>query len=266
MLTALDLSSPIKIAGTTETRRLLTSWDDVDVQAMRDLWDSSSGARGMLDAMPASRGVRNGWIWDGEHYRRTSSGRIVSDRELRNYVRKISKATRDGMKKETQQLIAGAIIGAVWYSRTRNLLKTLYHTVWLIGIGGFLFDDDLQRNLFYAFCLIQFIRHDNFARQLNTGEQALDGSATSRAGMYGTAGNSVYQNVGLDRAKKRGYIEGRRILGPNENHCEDTGERPGCIDEALKGWQPIARVLPIGEAACYTNCLCHIEYRRRVKI
>lgn len=251
-------------AGQSDTRLFLSVDSPESIALMFELWDGHSGAPGLLNAVPAgsSRQV-SGYVYDQDRrvFVNTDTGKDVTDEQLIRYVRKISDESSRRMKKSTQQLIAGIIILNVWYSRMRDLMRALYKTVWLLAIGGFVFDDDASRNLFYLFVLIQFNYLDNFAEQLNTGEQAMDGRAMTRAGLYGSYGNGLHQNIELSQAELRGRTAAIRILGDNENHCEDDGERPGCVDLALQGWISVREMIPIGDAACYTSCHCRIKYR-----
>jgi hypothetical protein len=153
------------------------------------------------------------------------------------------------------------ILLAAWYEEMRSLMSALYRTMFILSIGGFLFEDDTARNLFYLLVLPQFGRLDNFEHQLETGVQALDGRAMNRAGLYGSYGNGLWQNIGLDRSRRKGLTEARRILGLNEDHCRDSGDRPGCWELWKRGWVPINEMVPISGATCYSNCLCHIKYR-----
>jgi hypothetical protein len=228
-----------------------------------DLWDRHSGMPGLLNASSTASARDFGYVYDpeSETYTNVATGRQVSDRQLRRAVFKVSNEASLRMKKTTQQLIAGVILLAAWYDAMRSLTAALYRTVFLLSIGGFLFEDDIARNVFYLLSLPQFERLDNFARQLETGVQRLNGRAMSRAGLYGSYGNALWQNIGLERAKKKRLTEAQRVLGPNENHCRDSGERPGCWELWKKGWMPIEEMVPIGEATCYSNCLCHIKYR-----
>lgn len=234
---------------------------------MADLWNNHSGLPGLLDAFSQERMQRSGILYNPEDnkYYSIPSGRPITNKQLRSAIMRVSNEASVRMKKETQQLIAGAIILSVWYMRMRNLMKALYKTVWLVSIGGFLFDDDLQRNAFYAFILLQFGYLDNFASQIESGEQALNGMAMTRAGMYGKHGNTEWLNIKLDKGKRMGRTEGRRILGPNENHCTDREHpesgRPGCLELAGLGWIPIGQIVPLGGAICYDNCLCDLELR-----
>lgn len=249
-------------ASLKETDTFLKSMTVADQDATRTMWDQYSGAKGLLDARIGygAKGYR--YYPETGTYERNTDGHRVTEKEMVAHVRRVSTGARNQMRKETQQLIAGTIILAVWYSRMRSLMKALYNTVWLVTIGGFLFDDDTARNLFYLWVLMQYNYLDRFAADIGRIEP-IDGRAVPRAGMYGEAGNGMYQNMRLEQKKKARYDQAKRILGDNENHCEDDGERPGCIDLASQGWIPINAMIPIGEAACYSNCHCTIVYRRK---
>jgi len=236
---------------------------DPDTALILDLWDRHSGAPGLLNAAPAASGRRFGYLYDPETERYTNivTGHTLTEKQLRLYVFNVSNQASLRMKKSTQQLIAGVILLAAWYEEMHSLMSALYHTIFLLSIGGFLFEDNTARNIFYLLVLPQFGRLDNFERQLETGIQKLDGRAMSRAGLYGSYGNGLWQNIGLDRSRKKGLTEARRVLGPTETHCHDESDRPGCWELWKRGWMPIGEMVPIGDAACYSNCQCHIKYR-----
>ena len=236
---------------------------DPDTALALDLWERYSGAPGLLNAAPVTSQRRFGYVYDPETERFTNmaSGRAVTDQQLRRYVFNVSNQASLRMKKSTQQLIAGVILLVAWYEEMRSLMSALYHTVLLLSIGGFLFEDDTARNLFYLLALPQLGRLDNFERQLETGTQKLDGRAMSRAGLYGSYGNGLWQNIRFDKGVAKGHTEAKRILGPNENHCHDHGDRPGCWELWKKGWVPIGEMVKIGGATCYTHCLCEIKTR-----
>lgn len=234
-----------------------------DTSLMYELWDGYSGFPGLLDAAPIGSRKRAGYKYDpstGKFYR-VGSKAVITETQLRTAVKRVSDQAALRMRKETQQLIAGAVLLTVWYTGMRSLMNALYRTIFTLSIGGFAFEDEAARNLFYVLVLSQFSWLDNFAAQVKSGAQVLNGSALTRAGMYGTYGNGFHQNIKLYNAQANGYSEARRILGPAEDHCQDDGIRQGCQELARKGWISLGDMVPIGDATCYSNCLCRILYR-----
>ena len=247
-------------ASQADNRLFLSVDTPESVRDVYELWDNHSGAPGLLAA-------NSGYKYDPQRrvYINTRTGREVTKAQITRYVDKVSNETSLRMKKNTQQLIAGIIMLSVWYSRMRDLMKALYKTVWILSIGGFVFDDDTQRNLFYLFVLLHFNYLDNFSEQINDGRQPLDGFAMTRAGMYGEYGHGLWQNIKLVNGSAYGMTEGKRRLGVNEDHCTEkenpNSGRPGCVELAKLGWVPIGEVVPIGDAICYTHCHCEILLR-----
>jgi hypothetical protein len=247
-------------AGQSDTRLFLTVDTPDSISQAIELWDQYSGAPGLLSAGSGAGDGRYTYDKARRVYTNTKTGRDVTDQQLRRYVKNVSDETSRRMRKDTQQLIAGLIMLTVWYSRMRSFMRALYKTIWILGIGGFVFDDDTARNIFYLFTLLQFNYFDNFAEQLYSGTQPLNGFAMTRAGMYGRAGNSMWQNKLLIQAEENGFTECINVLGVTEDHCQD-GERPGCIEQTARGWIPIASAIPIGNRTCYNNCLCRFKFR-----
>lgn len=239
---------------------LLATADRLTRRKITELWDEHSGLPGLLDASIDDNYQPYYYLYGNQSYYRRN-GRRIPDRQLRAAVEKVSTAQKSEMRKTTQQLIAGTIIASVWYLRMMDLMAVLYKTLWTLSIGGFLFDNDILRNAFYLFSLGQFHWLDNFHAQILNKSQPLNGSAMTRAGLYGEYGNSYYQNALTQQKERSGYKEARRILGYNEEHCKRTHKRPGCVDLALLGWVPIQQLVPLGNATCYSNCHCHVEYR-----
>jgi hypothetical protein len=96
---------------------------------------------------------------------------------------------------------------------------------------------------------------DNFATDILDGSQPLDGTLPARAAMYGSAAWGIAQNTSDLAAVRLGFTSHRRILGSNENHCED------CVEEADKGWRPVGTLRPIGDSICGSRCDCHFIHR-----
>jgi hypothetical protein len=220
------------------------------------LWDQFSGMPGMLHA--------NRYRFErGKFYNRTS-GKELDPNILRAGVDKISQQVSLEMRKKTQQLIAGTVIFAVWYRSVRNMMRVLYRTVWLLSIGGLLFDDDLERNAFYLFVISQFNFFENLAFRIYVNDLPRNGQLLNYVGQYGIYGRSMWENLKLRTASQYGQALGRRVLGYNDNHCiskktSPGQDRPGCVELARQGWIPAQDIVPIGMTICGNQCHCHIE-------
>jgi hypothetical protein len=103
----------------------------------------------------------------------------------------------------------------------------------------------------------QYAYLDRFTRQIAGGQQRLDGRALMRARMYAQAARATFQEMRRRYARiyKDGVTE-ERVLKPNAEHCEGGDNRPGCVELAALGRQPIGTLPPIGAAQCLTFCLC----------
>jgi hypothetical protein len=232
---------------------------------MIKLWDEYSGLPGLLEATPEPTRKRTGYSYANGKYKDLRTGATISDRRLNAAVAKISDAVRMEMRKKTQQLVVGAIALLTWYHDSRELLLAFYRAIWVVGLGGIIFEDDQTMNLFFLFILNQFSFFDGLASRIQSGEQALNSSAMEYAGMYGEHGNIMHENLKLlNSGKVLGYTEARRVLGDNENHCTSKGRsttRPGCVELAALGWVPIEQFVPLGNALCIDKCHCRVEFR-----
>ena len=96
---------------------------------------------------------------------------------------------------------------------------------------------------------------DNFANDIATGKQPMDGRFLVRSQMYDEAAISTYDRFERNAMRIAGYDEERSTLEPGVKHC------PGCLDEAARGWVPIGELVPIGERTCLTRDRCTMHYR-----
>lgn len=92
-----------------------------------------------------------------------------------------------------------------------------------------------------------------FALDIGTGVQPLDGRLNVRANLYAQAARGIYEEVRRAIMREAGATRERRVLGISES-C------PDCIEYARRGWQPIGTLPRIGDSACRTNCHCTFEW------
>lgn len=99
----------------------------------------------------------------------------------------------------------------------------------------------------------------NFAEQIASGKQPLDGNIARRARMYGQQARNTFYSFQKVEMERRGFDEERSILNPAD-HCE------GCKSEERKGFRKMDakgknKMIPIGRRECRSNCKCSVEYR-----
>jgi len=95
---------------------------------------------------------------------------------------------------------------------------------------------------------------DNFASEIESGAQKLNGNFLRRARMYADSGRGTGESMRGRMARNAAFIEESRVLGVAD-HC------PDCVLWAGWGWRPIGTLPKIGASRCRTNCKCHFEYR-----
>ncbi len=258
----MPLTFPI---GQAINRLFLTEHSPADTNLMLQLWDTYSGLPGLLSAVDVPTRKRTGYSYENGIYTDLKTGRAVSEFQLKNAVGRVSNEVRMRMRKETQKLLSGLVVLLAWYHIMRDLMRAFYRLVWLLSIGGLFFENDINRELFYLFVLSQFAFFDGLASRIESGQTVLDARLMEYAGMYGEYGQVMHQNLKLQTATQRGFTEGRRKLGNNENHCTDerrpTAGRRGCIELSRLGWLPLDQVTPLGAALCLDRCHCEIELR-----
>jgi hypothetical protein len=258
------------IASEVETKAFLTRGTVTDDALMRELWNTT-GLPGLLDARkPGSAGSRlqkgeKEFIYDPltGKYRRVLTGKSVSEREIRNAVFKASNEAKNRMRQETKQMMTGTILFVVWYYRIRSILKALLRAVWTVNLGGILFEDEATRNAFYLWSLLLFDRVDELKGAIDEGRIPFDGRILTSVGNIARSANIAFQNSKVEKGKKLGHDEAMRVLGENENHCHDSTDRPGCVELADLGWVRIDKLVPLGMATCWDNCMCQVKTRKR---
>jgi hypothetical protein len=195
----------------------------------------------------------------------TNAGaRRLSPQTVSQDVTRVAIASRNQMRGLAIKLKNGELALQQFYDEMSRSMKQSYYAAVSAARGRQ--PNELLRDAEIAFVVWLFTRQfdhlNDFMDDIESGKVKLDGGFVNRAGMYGMATKSVFENWKLWEAGQNGYQECRRILGPSE-HCYDGPDRPGCIELAQMGWMPIQQMTPIGDATCLTNCQCHLEFRNQ---
>lgn len=213
--------------------------------------------------MPAARRparAPNGYTWDDRLRRyRAPNGRIVA----RDTVRRAIDTTLHNTSRRARELTIGLRDGSVtlarWEVEMRALVKDvhLYSAAAVRGGWDRLTPGDLGR--VGQLVRTQYEYLDNFAFQLATRVQPLNGYAIARAELYAQAGRSTHEafadsDARREAAAQGGELESRNILG-DAQHCDD------CPALSKRGWIPSREMVPPGMRKCRGRCKCRVERR-----
>jgi hypothetical protein len=197
------------------------------------------------------------------YYAETSRGRrTIPDKSIKLDINRFVAGVQAEARALMSQLIAGTIDPQRWYDETARLAKLSYRVTADIARGSDEQMSEEERNHWLEIALLLLLFLNDLTDDISSGRMPANGIALARSGRLIGAGNGLFENWRLWSAGISGFTEARRILGPNENHCHDTHDRPGCIELSALGWVPIDKFVPIGSATCREHCKCRADFRR----
>lgn len=182
-------------------------------------------------------------------------GRFVPNTMVRAELDKTLQTSQQAMRNLSGGLRTGKISLADWQTGMMREIKNTHLSSAALAKGGWAQMTPADYGRVGAEVKKQYAYLDNFAQQIASGEQRLDGVFLRRADMYFEAGRGTFHDVERLEKGKRGMTEERSILDPSARHCD------GCLQEAARGWVSIGSLVRIGARDCLTRCRCMIEYR-----
>ena len=190
------------------------------------------------------------------------NGQFVSQITIRGELDKALDNVTDRLVSLSRDFRTGAIDGRTFQVESMSLIKQAHLLGGALEKGGWqnMTQSDFGR-------IGQIIRQEygwfnNLVKQLESGQQRLDGTLDSRMRLYGQAGRGTYHTFERESRAIQGYDEVRRILHGRDN-CKSS-KRPGCIEEAAKGFVKLEFFVMIGDTTCLSNCRCSTQYRNSV--
>jgi len=200
------------------------------------------------------------WNQAAGRYASRGTGRFVPQQTIRGELDKALDNATERLCAHARCFRTGVIDGRAFQVESMSLIKQVHLIGGALEKGGWqnLTQSDFGR-------LGQIIRGEyqyfnNLIKQIESGQQRLDGTLDSRMRLYGQAGRGTYHKFERESRAIQGYDEERSILHGRDN-CK-ASKRPGCIDEAARGWQPIGTITPVGSRTCLSNCRCSTSFRR----
>ena len=156
----------------------------------------------------------------------------------------------------TQQLVDQRMSLAEWQAGMMEQIKISHSAAAAASRGGWAQMSQADWGAVGRMIREQYGYLRNFAHQVASGEQLLNGTALVRADLYAGAARGTFEE--MRRRYERlmnGAEEEARVLG-EADHCND------CLEFAALGWQPVGTLPAIGESVCITRCHCTFIYRK----
>lgn len=196
------------------------------------------------------------WNETAGRYIKISTGRFVPFSDVRDALESVIDQSAIRMNGITQQLIDKQVSLAEWQSVMMEQIKLSHTAAAAASRGGWAQMSQSDWGAAGRMIRDQYEYLRNFADEIASGKQALDGRALVRADLYGDAARGTFEQMRRRyEQQQNGMQEEIRILG-EADHC------PGCLEQAGLGWQPIGTLDPIGAEECITRCHCTFKYRK----
>ena len=190
-------------------------------------------------------------------YRDTSTGRYISARQVRGDIdRMVDAAGKGAARQMTTALKDGRISLAEWQSGMARAVKNVNYAAVAAASGGVNNMTAVERGRAGAIIREQYKHLRNFAKDIETGKQPLDGRALRRADMYMDAARGSYHDQ--KRAAEAAAHPGQAMMIRSIRHPGDSCRQ--CVELHGK-WFPLgsADYVPVGRRLCRTSCRCSEE-------
>jgi len=195
------------------------------------------------------------FIWDGQRYV-YPSGNPVPWSQIDRVLDGAIAQSAQRITAMTEALQAGTVRLADWQQGMAAEIKLLHVGAAAMGNGGW--SNMTQSDWGWVGSRLRseygFLR--NFAHDIASGDQALDGRLLQRAAMYADAARGAQREIQRRSAMLYyGASEERNLLGPAEHHC------PDCPALSARGWVAIGSLPAVGTRSCLSRCKCRIQTR-----
>jgi hypothetical protein len=187
-------------------------------------------------------------------YRDAQTGRLIREEPIRRALDQVIDVQATQMRALSQSLIDGQINLATWQSMMMQGVKSVHVVGATLAKGGWAQMDQSDWGWTGQRVRSQYAYLRDFAAQIASGKQPLNGTALARAELYAHAGRATHRAAQERLAKERGLEQERNQLGAAD-HC------PGCLGETARGWVPIGSLIPCGSRNCLARCRCSIIWR-----
>lgn len=185
---------------------------------------------------------------------RGPDGRFISWGRVRNVMYETQASAENEVRALGIQLQLREITLEEFERQLRRMVKDAHVASMAIARGGWRAIGPADRSRLGGLIQYEYSRISRMIEQIRSGQQRLDGTLLRRLILYMRAPRKTYLQGMQQNMLESGYTEERSELRARE-HCNL------CVSQAAIGWQPIGRMVPIGDRECGRNCRCVVYYR-----
>jgi hypothetical protein len=205
--------------------------------------------------------IRALYSWNDKAQRWMVRGRFVSESSLKLALVQYAAAAGEEIKSLAGEMARGEVRIEEWQLATADRIKNGTLAMELAAKGGRLTARDYGR--IGARLRTQYRYLQGFALDVEAGRLSA-GQIIARSSLYSAGFNGAYERARRDYwndlAASGVRVEARSVLAAAE-HCEAGAGRPGCAEEAARGWVPLETMSTPGGRRCGANCKCRLEMR-----
>lgn len=195
------------------------------------------------------------WNQAAGRYQDAATGKFVPADAVQAAVEAMVTNSAATLRTLTQALLSGTSSLEDWRAAFAGEIKALNVAAGVAAGGGFKNMTPADYGRIGAEVRKQYGFLNNFAQQVASGKQPLNGSMLARSDLYAKAARGFFVDVDRLERVTRGATEERRVLNARES-C------PDCEAFAAEGWVPIGTLPRPGEGSvCLTRCLCTMEFQ-----
>lgn len=201
------------------------------------------------------------WNEVSGRYRDINTGRFVSQASVTAELERYLATAQNDMSANSIRLQSGSIDMLEWQLGMERNIKNVHTISAALARGGWAQMTQSDWGWVGRRIRDEYAYLRNFARQVADGTQPMDGRFLTRSRMYALAARSTFQEMRRRYMRlSHGAAFEQRVLTPGAEHCIGGQGRPGCVELANKGVQPVGTLPPIGAAQCLSFCLCHFKF------
>lgn len=207
---------------------------------------------------------RSVYTWDAKSLRyRAPNGAFVSQRAIKQSLNTFVRNVQTEIGRLASEVASGQMPVAEWQRQTANLIKSSHLASAAAAKGGWAQMTKADFGRVGNGLKIQYKHLRGFAKELRS---MTPEAIVRRAGLYGMSAAGAYERARFEsfndlKVGKGVKVQMRNRLNKNAEHCHPRDGRPGCVEETQRGWVDLGELSLPGERACFSQCLCEVEYQ-----